>query len=192
MFDLKYPLILGSQSPRRRQILAEAGFKFTVYSPDVDEDYPQNLTGAQIPLYLAKKKATKLAQLIEQPSIILTLDTIVWHQNKAINKPTTLTEAKQMLSELKGKSHYVHTGVCIYLNHNFETFYETTEVFFKNLPEYIIDYYVETYKPTDKAGAYGIQEWIGMIAIEKINGSFYNVMGMPIHRIFDELVKFCQ
>ncbi|MFQ3575688.1 MAG: Maf family nucleotide pyrophosphatase [Cytophagales bacterium] len=192
MHNLKHPLILGSQSPRRKQILKDAGFEFTCLSPDVEETYPEHLKEAGIPVYLAEKKAQKVIEMMDEPSIILTSDTIVWHRESALNKPQNELEAIDMLISLSDSAHYVHTGVCVLFENEKISFSETTEVKFQKLSSEIINYYVNKFKPLDKAGAYGIQEWIGMIGVEKINGSFYNVMGLPIHRVFSVLMKFCQ
>jgi len=183
------PLILASSSPRRQYLMREAGFHFTVEKPDVDESFPETLPVTQVARYLALKKAEYFRKDIGH-QIIVTADTVVIVDNSILNKPADKAEAIAMLKTLSGRTHLVMTGVCILSAEKEESFDDTTEVVFKNLTDSEIEYYVDHYKPYDKAGAYGAQDWIGMVAIEKIVGSYFNVMGLPIHRVYTELIKF--
>jgi septum formation protein len=187
--NLSRPLILASSSPRRQYLMKEAGFTFTVEKPDVDEDFPESLPVDQVARYLALKKAEYFRQnIINQ--IIVTADTVVILNNKILNKPADKPEAIKMLSELSGHTHLVMTGVCILSADREESFDDTTEVTFKKLSTEEIEYYIDNYKPYDKAGAYGAQDFIGMIAIDKIVGSYFNVMGLPIHKVYQHLISW--
>lgn len=169
--------------------MREAGFTFDVEKPDVDESFPDTLPVEQVARYLAVKKAEFFRKNI-QHEVVLTADTVVILNNTILNKPSDTQEAIQMLTMLSGKTHLVMTGVCILSAEKEESFDDTTEVTFKVLTREEIEFYVENYKPFDKAGAYGAQDWIGMVAIEKIVGSYFNVMGLPIHKVYCELQKF--
>jgi septum formation protein len=186
MIDLKRPLILASSSPRRQFLMKEAGFTFTIEKPDVEEDFPDTLPVDQVARYLAAKKAEYFRPRIHD-EIIVTADTVVILHNTILNKPADRAEAIAMLSWLSGKTHLVMTGVCIVSKEKEESFDDATEVTFKELTRKEIEYYVDNYKPFDKAGAYGAQDWIGMVAIAKIVGSYFNVMGLPIHRVHQHL-----
>jgi septum formation protein len=187
--SLKRPLILASSSPRRQYLMKEAGFTFTIEKPDVDEDFPEALPVDQVARYLALKKAEYFRQnIINQ--IIVTADTVVILNNKILNKPADKPEAINMLTNLSGKTHLVMTGVCILSADKEESFDDTTEVTFKKLSAEEIEFYIDNYKPYDKAGAYGAQDFIGMIAIEKIVGSYFNVMGLPIHKVYQHLTTW--
>lgn len=187
--NLSRPLILASSSPRRQYLMKEAGFTFTIEKPDVDEDFPASLPVDQVARYLALKKAEYFRQnIINQ--IIVTADTVVILNNKILNKPADKPEAISMLSALSGKTHLVMTGVCILSADKEESFDDTTEVTFKKLSAEEIEFYIDNYKPYDKAGAYGAQDFIGMIAIEKIVGSYFNVMGLPIHKVYQHLISW--
>jgi septum formation protein len=188
--NLRKPLILASNSPRRQQILRDCGFDFKIQVKDTNEDFSTELERENIPMYLAKKKAEAFLKESEN-HIILTSDTVVWVDNEVLNKPTDHAEAKTMLQKLSGKKHDVYTAVCILENGIFDCFFDKSEVYFKHLSDSEIDFYIKQYKPFDKAGAYGIQEWIGMIGIEKFVGSFYTVMGLPIHLVYEKLKKYC-
>ena len=166
--------------------MTEAGFKFTVEKPDVDESFPDNIPVDQVSKYLATKKAEYFRPKMKD-EIIITADTVVVLFNKIMNKPSDRKEAIDMLSQLSGRTHLVITGVCIISKEKEETFDDTTEVTFKSLTREEIEFYVDNYKPFDKAGAYGAQDWIGMVAIEKIIGSYFNVMGLPIHKVYQHL-----
>lgn len=183
------PLILASSSPRRQYLMREAGFDFTVEKPDVDEDFPATLPVNEVARYLALKKAEYFRPSLHN-QIIVTADTVVILNNQILNKPADRAEAISMLSRLSGHTHLVMTGVSIISKEKEESFDDTTEVTFKKLSTEEIEFYVDHYKPYDKAGAYGAQDWIGMVAIEKIVGSYFNVMGLPIHRVYTELKKF--
>lgn len=182
-------LILASQSPRRQQLLKEAGINFSVITKDTKEDYPSTIPPEEVPLYLARLKAHAFEHEIADETII-TADTVVIIHSQILGKPANDEEAIEMLQTLSGNVHEVVTGVCLYRKGKEVCFKDTTEVYFKKLSEEDIFSYVKRYKPLDKAGSYGIQEWIGLIGIEKINGSYFNVMGLPVHRVIEELRKF--
>jgi septum formation protein len=180
-------LVLASNSPRRKQILEEAGITFTVRTKDIPENYPAHLNAVEVPSYLARLKAQ--AFIISGDETIITADTIVLLDGIILEKPSGYEEAFSMLKSLSGKKHQVITGVCL-LNKNIEIiFSDTTDVYFRQLSDAEINFYLEHYKPFDKAGSYGIQEWLGMVGIEKISGSYFNVMGLPIHKLYAELKK---
>jgi septum formation protein len=181
------PIILGSSSPRRQFLMRESGFTFTVEKPDVDEEFPHELPVDQVAKYLAVKKA-EFFRATMKDQIVVTADTVVIINNYILNKPQDRNEAISMLNVLSGKTHLVMTGVCILSAEKEDSFDDTTEVTFKNLTQTEIEFYVDTYKPYDKAGAYGAQDWIGMVAIEKITGSYFNVMGLPIHKVYQHLI----
>lgn len=183
-------ILLASQSPRRRALLKELGVKVEIVEPQHgDEDYPPSLKGAEIPVFLAVEKAKACTSPTNKGEILLTADTIVWLNNAVIGKPGSRNDAKEMLGKLSGNMHEVFTGVCLTTSEKQITFYDTARVFFKSLSEAEIDFYLDHYKPYDKAGSYGVQEWIGYIGIEKIEGSYFNVMGLPIHKVYQELLK---
>jgi septum formation protein len=183
---LTHPLILASSSPRRQYLMREAGFEFTVEKPEADESFPPNLPVDQVARYLAVKKAEQFRTTIHH-EIVVTADTVVILDGEILNKPADRDEAIAMLHKLSGRTHLVMTGVCILSAEKEESFDDTTEVTFKQLTQQEIEYYVDHYKPYDKAGAYGAQDFIGMIAIEKIVGSYFNVMGLPIHKVYEVL-----
>jgi len=186
MIKLKYPLILASKSLRRQQLLREAGFEFTIEVRAVEETYPEDLKIPDIPVFLARKKADALAPYV-QDKIIVSADTIVTLQSEILGKPATAIEAYDMLHHLSGKTHIVYSGVCIAFQGQCHSFVDKTEVSFKRLNQNEIDYYIQYYAPMDKAGAYGIQEWIGLVGIEKINGSYFNVVGLPVAKLYNTL-----
>lgn len=181
-------VILASGSPRRKQLLEDAGIKFRILTKQVEENYPVYLQRSEIPLYLSKIKAHSLKTDFPD-SLIIAADTIVVQRRDVLNKPASPEEAKQMLLKLSNNMHEVITGVTICYKGQERSFYDITEVFFKPLTEDYMNYYIENYKPFDKAGSYGIQEWIGMIGIQKIQGDFYNVMGLPVSKLVNELEK---
>ena len=184
-----YTLILASGSPRRKQILLEAGINFLVKPANIDEEnYPKNLDVHEVPAYLAKLKAEAIATTGNE--VVLAADTVVIIDNQILGKPVDSDDAFNILSKLSGRIHQVVTGVCLKSRDKTIVFSDTTEVHFRELLKEEILYYIEKFKPFDKAGAYGIQEWIGMIGVEKINGSFYNVMGLPIVPIYQHLKNF--
>lgn len=184
--NLSRPLILASSSPRRQFILREAGFSFSVEKPDVEENFPHDMPVEQVAKYLAVKKAEFFRPAMKN-EIVITADTVVIINNYILNKPQDRTEAISMLNVLSGKTHLVMTGVCILSSEKEKSFDDTTEVTFKTLTQAEIEFYVDNYQPFDKAGAYGAQDWIGMVAIEKITGSYFNVMGLPIHKVYQHL-----
>lgn len=184
-----YSIILASQSPRREQILKESGFIFTVKPVNIDEDYHGNLPANAVARYLAEQKARQFSALASN-EIVLTADTTVVINDVILGKPVSSEGAASMLSSLSGRVHQVITGVCLKSNDKMQSFDDTTKVHFKKLTDEEILYYIEHYQPYDKAGSYGIQEWIGMIAIDKIEGSYFNVMGLPIHKVYAALKKW--
>ena len=186
---LDRPLILASSSPRRQYLMKEAGFNFVVEKPDVDESFPADLPVDQVAKYLAEKKA-EYFRLSMNDQVVLTADTVVILQDKILNKPSDRNEAINMLTSLSGNTHDVMTGVCILSKEREMSFDDTTEVTFVSLTQEEIEFYVDHYKPFDKAGAYGAQDWIGMVAIEKIVGSYFNVMGLPIHKVYQHLIRW--
>jgi len=186
---LDRPLIVASSSPRRQYLMKEAGFNFVIEKPDVDESFPADLPVDQVAKYLAEKKA-EYFRLSMNDQVVLTADTVVILQDKILNKPADRIEAISMLTNLSGKTHNVMTGVCILSKEREISFDDTTEVTFVSLTQDEIEFYVDHYKPFDKAGAYGAQDWIGMVAIEKIVGSYFNVMGLPIHKVYQHLIRW--
>jgi septum formation protein len=187
--NIDHEIILASSSPRRQYIMKEAGFTFTVEKPEVEEDFPEEMPVEQVAKFLASKKA-EFFRLKIQDEIVVTADTVVILNNSILNKPKDKNEAMAMLTSLSGKTHIVMTGVCILTKEKEESFDDVTEVTFQKLTEAEIEFYVNNYKPYDKAGAYGAQDWIGMVAIEKIVGSYFNVMGLPIHKVYQHLVHW--
>ncbi|MCK4701452.1 MAG: septum formation protein Maf [Bacteroidales bacterium] len=184
-------ILLASKSPRRQYLLKELGIKFEVVDNfQDDESYPEELPLEEIPVFLAKKKADNYNELLDDDCILITADTLVWCNNRVMNKPDSYGEAYQMLYSLSDNKHTVITGVCLRSAEKEITFIATTDVFFTKLSDGEIEYYLEKFKPFDKAGAYGIQEWIGYIGIEKIEGSYFNVMGLPVQKVYTELKKF--
>ena len=186
---LQRPLVLASSSPRRQYLMKEAGFIFTVEKPDVDESFPSELPSDQVAKYLAEKKA-EFFRLSMKDEIVVTADTVVLLDDRILNKPSDRNEALSMLSDLSGNTHKVITGVCILSKEREKSFDDTTEVTFQTLTKQEIEFYVDHYKPYDKAGAYGAQDWIGMVAIQKIVGSYFNVMGLPIHKVYQHLISW--
>jgi len=188
MFNLdNYNIILASQSPRRQTLLKELGIDFTVKVTHTKEDFPNHLQKEEIPLFLAQQKANTLLPDLSDKDILITADTIVWLDNKAVNKPIDREDAYHMIESLSGNQHTVYTAVQLSTNKKQIAFFASTKVFFSELSKAEIDYYIDKYQPFDKAGAYGIQEWIGYIGIEKIEGSYFNVMGFPVHQVYQHL-----
>lgn len=187
----KYRLILASNSPRRKELLAGLGLDYEVRTlPDVDESYPETLQGGDIPLYISRMKADAYKTLLQPDELMITADTIVWMDGMVLGKPRNRFGAIEMLRQLSGHTHQVFTGVTITTATRQHSFSVGTEVRFANLTDEEIVYYVDTYQPMDKAGAYGVQEWIGYIGVENISGSYFNVMGLPVQRLYTELKKF--
>lgn len=189
MILLKRPLILASSSPRRQFLLKEAGFTFVVDSPNIDESFSDSMPVESVPVFLAEKKAKALLSKISN-EIVLASDTVVILGNKILNKPADRNEAIQMLTMLSGETHLVITAVCLLSREKVVSFDDRTEVTFAKLSQSEIEFYIDHYKPFDKAGAYGAQDWLGMIGVEKINGSYFTVMGLPIHKVYQQLMKF--
>ena len=210
-------LILGSQSPRRRELMAGLDMPFTCVTIDADESFPADLQAGDIPMYIARAKARAYEAQLAPDDLLITSDTIVWLNGQMLGKPQSKQEAKQMLMQLSGQTHQVYTAVCFtWLNHSTYTpslsgvpekarflgcfqgggegvgshsFVDCTDVTFRTLTEEEIDYYVEKYMPLDKAGAYGVQEWIGYVGVTRMEGSYFNVMGFPIGRVYDWLKR---
>lgn len=180
-------LLLASKSPRRRQLLTDSGFSVDFVDIEVEEDFDINLKAQAIPEYLAQKKSRAYTHQLQANEILVTADTIVWINDHVLNKPNTIEEAKSMLLELSGNKHTVYTAVCLKTQSREHVFSEASEVYFNELTENMIDFYLSVYSPLDKAGAYGIQEFIGYIGIQKIVGCYYNVMGFPVSRLIAEL-----
>jgi septum formation protein len=182
-----YNLVLASESPRRRALLADLGLKFETTSADIDESFSESLLREEIPMFLAKQKAEVIKSRLKPKDILITADTIVWINNKAVNKPEDRADAFKMISALSDNVHSVYTGVQITTLEKELCFFAETKVFFSKLEASEINYYLDTYQPYDKAGAYGIQEWIGYVGIERIEGSYFNVMGLPVHQVYKHL-----
>lgn len=186
----KYNVVLASNSPRRKELMSGLGINYVVKTlPDVDESYPVELKGEAIPLFIAREKADAYRSMIAPDELLITADTIVWLDDRALGKPSDREEAIRMLQALSGKTHQVITGVCLTTQEWQRSFTSTTEVRFAKLTHEEIEYYVDTYSPMDKAGSYGVQEWIGFVGVESISGSYFNVMGLPIQKLYGELKK---
>ncbi len=191
--EKKYDIILASQSIRRQQLLGCIGFKFKLAEKiEIDESAPNNLDYLEAVEYIALKKANAIKHKITKTQLIITCDTVVVYNNKIMGKPKSREEAVAFLKTLSGHKHEVVSGCCIMDINKFITFHDITSVWFDNITDNDIAYYVNKYKPFDKAGAYGIQEWIGMIGISQIEGSYFNVMGLPTHKLYKELGNFLQ
>ena len=188
--DYPYHIILASNSPRRKELLSGLGIEYEVRTlPDIDESYPVELQGGDIPLYISKEKADAYKSLLRPDEIIITADTIVWLNGQVLGKPESYEDAIHMLHQLSGQTHEVFTGVTLTTTQKQHSFYAETKVTFAQLSDEEISYYVNHYKPFDKAGSYGVQEWIGYIGVERIEGSYFNVMGLPVQRLYTELKK---
>ncbi len=183
-------IILASKSPRRSYLLESAGIPFEIRAQDVEEDYPADMAPESVPAFLAQKKAHACKKWLEPGMIVLASDSIVLLDGVILGKPTDMEDAKRILRALSNKKHLVITGVCLLASHKEFVFDETTAVYFDSLSEEEIDYYTAKYQPLDKAGAYGIQEWIGLCKILKIEGTYSNVMGLPVSRVYHELIRF--
>ncbi|MBR1800332.1 MAG: septum formation protein Maf [Bacteroidaceae bacterium] len=188
MVKRNYKLILASNSPRRRELLAGLGLEFEVrVLSGIDESYPADLSGGDIPLYISREKAAAYRNSLAVDELLITADTIVWLDGKVLEKPTDEADAHRMLRTLSGKTHQVFTGVCLTTTERQVAFSCRTDVTFCTLTDEEIDYYVSHYRPLDKAGAYGVQEWIGYVGVEHIEGSFFNVVGLPVQRLYQAL-----
>ena len=185
----KYNIILGSGSSRRKELLGMTGINFSVMSIPVDESFPDSLQGTEISEYIVKNKSNAFNKLIKENEIIITADTLVWFENRCLGKPKDKKEAKYMLKLFAGKSHDVITSVGFLTLSNFKVLTESTTVIYKSLTDSEIDYYVENVNPIDKAGSYGIQDWIGMIGVEHVNGSYTSVLGLPVPQTTNQIIK---
>lgn len=186
----RFNVVLASNSPRRKELMSGLGVDYVVKTlPDVDESYPDTLRGEEIPAYISREKADAYQSMIEPDELLITADTIVWLDGEVLGKPKDREDAIRMLRKLSGASHQVITGVCLTTKEWQKCFTATTDVTFASLTEEEIVYYVDKYAPMDKAGAYGVQEWIGFIGVESISGSYFNVMGLPIQKLYKELKR---
>ena len=203
-------IILGSQSPRRRELMSGLDIPFTAITIDADETFPSHLQAGDIPMYISRAKARAYEANLVEGDLLITSDTIVWLNGQMLGKPRDKEEAKQMLRQLSGQTHQVYTAVCFtWINnptlssttlHNptpsstiqHDEWVDSTDVTFRVLTEQEIDYYVEKYMPLDKAGAYGVQEWIGYVGVTRMEGSYFNVMGFPICHVYERLKSFLQ
>lgn len=187
----KYKLILASNSPRRKELLGGLGLEYEVRTlKGIDESYPEGLDFIDIPLHIARAKANAYKTTMHEDELLITADTIVWAESKVLGKPVDADDARQMLRVLSGKTHQVVTGVCLTGAGGQRAFSTVTDVTFDTLTDSEINYYIEQYRPYDKAGAYGIQEWIGYVGVTSINGSYFNVMGLPVQRLYKELQQW--
>ncbi|MBC6605917.1 septum formation protein Maf [Hymenobacter sp. BT188] len=183
-------LVLASNSPRRRQLLTDLGLNYEIRLQEVDESYPPHLRRAEIAEYLAAHKAAAYAPDLAPHEVVLTADTIVCLEDDVLNKPADEAEAKHMLTRLQGRAHDVFTGVCLLSGNGQRTvFSDQTRVHFRALSPAEIEFYVRNFSPLDKAGAYGAQDWVGMVGVTRLEGSYFNVMGLPVHRVWEELAK---
>ncbi len=191
IFTNKNHLVLASNSPRRKELLSGIDVEYEVMAlPDIDESYPDDIPHEEIPEYLAKKKASAYISMMQDDTLLITADTVVLLHGRILGKPLDKRDAKQMLRELSGETHRVITGVSLTSKQKQVSFSDTAHVTFGQLTDEEIDYYVEKYNPSDKAGAYGVQEWIGYVGVERIEGSYFNVMGLPIFKVYRELKRF--
>ena len=190
MQAISYKLILASQSPRRQQLMKDAGYTFEIRVKDTAENYPEALQGGDIALYIANAKAAAFKGELAPNELLITADTIVWLDGQALGKPIDRNDALSMLERLSGKMHRVFTGVCLSNCDRSQSFVSMSEVYLKKLTRQEIDYYIDTYKPYDKAGSYGAQDWLGLVGIEKIHGSYFNVMGLPVKEVYEALLQF--
>lgn len=191
--ELPYKIVLASNSPRRRELLGGLGIDFTVkVIGGIDESWPHELKGEDIPLYISREKAAPYKASIAKDELVITADTIVYVDGEVLGKPHDEADAKRMLRMISGRWHEVITGVTLMTAEHEHSFAVTTKVKFCNLSDSEIDYYIKNYAPMDKAGAYGIQEWIGYVGVEAIEGSYFNVVGLPVQRLYRELLNFCK
>ena len=186
-------LILASQSPRRRQLLSDCGLEYELAERyEVEEVFPATMDADEVPVYLSRLKSEGYPAELTENDILLTADTVVIIDNEILGKPADEAEARAMLRKLSGRAHRVTTGVTLRSKSRTESFAAQSDVYFRELTDEEIGYYVERYRPMDKAGSYGIQEWIGYVGIERIDGSFYNVMGLPVQRVYAALAEFAK
>ena len=189
--NIPYQLVLASKSPRRQMLLRQLDWSFEIVTQDTDESYPPDSDIADVAAYIPSEKAKAVFPKINKDQLIIAADTIVRLDNTIFGKPKDAKDAFRILQQLSGKTHEVITGVCLQTQEAEHHFSSTTAVYFKTLSEKQIKYYIKKFKPYDKAGAYAIQEWIGMVGIEKIEGCYFNVMGLPLSRLYEELHAFC-
>lgn len=189
MFLLKLPLVLASGSPRRRQLLADTGFAFTIETRPTDEAFPADMPVDEVAEYLARQKAAEFAA-DRGERLILCSDTVVILDNQILNKPVDAADAHRMLRSLSGRAHRVRTGVCLLTPEGITSFTDEAIVYFADLTDEEIDYYIRVCKPFDKAGAYGAQDFIGLVGVHRLEGSFYTVMGLPTHRVYQALLPY--
>ena len=188
MLKLNYHIILASNSPRRRELLSGVGLDYEVRTlPGIDESYPETLQGEEIPVYISSQKASAYLDELKENELLITADTIVWLDGRVLGKPSDEEDACQMLRALSGKTHQVITGVTLATTTFQKSFASVSQVTFATLSDEEIKYYISHYHPMDKAGSYGVQEWIGFIGVERIEGSYFNVMGLPVQRLYREL-----
>ncbi|HRC33573.1 MAG TPA: Maf family nucleotide pyrophosphatase [Bacteroidia bacterium] len=185
-----YKIILGSQSPRRSELLHLLGINFEVKTQNAEEDFPSNIDAKDVPQFLAQKKAAAYINELNNNTLVITADTIVYLNGEIINKPTDRNDAINILQKLSNNRHTVYSGVCITSAHKTISFTVASNVYFKKLTFEEIEYYIDNFKPYDKAGAYGVQDWIGLVGIEKIDGSFHNIMGLPVKELYEQLMLF--
>jgi septum formation protein len=185
-----FTLVLASKSPRRQELLKGLDLSFEIRTKEVDETFPAHLNREEIPMYLSAKKAEAFLPELAPNELLITSDTVVWVENEVLNKAESREEALDMLHKLNGRSHTVYTGVTLASQAKQVTFFDSTKVTFGNLTEEELSYYIDHFKPYDKAGAYGIQEFIGYMGIVGIQGSYFNVMGLPVQKLYEELKKF--
>jgi septum formation protein len=186
----KYRIILASKSPRRRELLKELGIKFEVTFSDWHENFPSDLKGHEIAVYLAEEKAKSLRHILHPGDIIITADTVVWCNGKVLDKPSDKQNAREIIREISCNTHDVITGVSLLSLNKQRSFFSSTKVTFTELTDEEIEFYISEFEPYDKAGAYGIQEWIGLAACSYIEGSYFNVMGLPVEQLYHELLQF--
>jgi len=186
----KFRIILASRSPRRQDLLKELGLNFEVEVREWDESFPSHLKAEEIALFVADSKAETFRPGIEEHKVVITADTIVWCNNKVLDKPSDKEDARRILKEISGNTHEVITGVCLLSKTKKHSFYSSTKVTFTEISDEEIEYYISNFRPYDKAGAYGIQEWIGLAACSHIDGSYFNVMGLPVEQVYHELKRF--
>ncbi len=185
-----YNFILASRSPRRQELLRMLGISFTVSDSEVEETFPEGLLKSEIPVYLAKLKANPLLSALREKDLLITADTVVFLNGEIIGKPANHAEAEEILQKLSGKEHQVISGVCLSSIEKQVSFHSLSKVRFKKLRTEEIQFYIKTYKPFDKAGAYGIQEWIGLVGITRIEGSYTNIMGLPVQELYEAIIRF--
>lgn len=183
-------IILASSSPRRKELLEAAGVDFSVRTCFVEEDFPNGMPPEEVPVFLAEKKASAARKICTSGELILAADTIVLFQNKVIGKPHDEVHAAEILRSLSGNEHQVISGVCLTRGNRTKRFSEITKVFFRELSDAQIDFYIKNYQPFDKAGAYAIQEWIGLVGVERIEGDYFNVVGLPVGRVIGAIEEF--